>query len=391
VTSEVHAESELRRAREALHERHRMQSIGEVASGVAHDLNNVLNVMGLRLALIRSRPADDVQAEQFASLGRIIDDAAARVTRMQDLSRRQGDDAFELVDLSQVIDESVALAGTQLEQLSLRGKRFRVTTDVPEHFQVRGNSAELKHLFVNLLLNARDAMPDGGTITIQARSEESGVIVAVADEGTGIPEQDLERIFESFYTTKGKDGTGLGLAMARGAMARIGGSITARNRQSRGAEFVLRFPRSPEPPSRRPAQQSGPIPGLDRSLRVLLVDDDPDCLMVTEEVLENEGVAVTAARSGAEAVAKIGEQPYDVLLCDVGMPGMSGWEVAHAARMRQPGLAIYMVTGWASEFAADDMRRGSVNGILGKPLDLDDLRGVLVRAATAPMTAAPVA
>ena len=124
---------------------------------------------------------------------------------------------------------------------------------------------------------------------------------------------------------------------------------------------------------------------------MLLVDDDPDCLMVTEEVLENEGVAVTAARSGAEAVAKIGEQPYDVLLCDVGMPGMSGWEVAHVARMRQPGLAIYMVTGWASEFAADDSRRGSVNGILGKPLDLDDLRGVLVQAAAAPMTAAPVA
>src|SRR5438309_3128089 len=111
VTVEARAENELHGAREALHERHRMQSIGEVASGVAHDLNNVLNVMRLRLFIIQSRPADDAHAAQLASLSRIIEDAAARVARMQDLSRKQAEETFEPVDLRQVIDESVELAG----------------------------------------------------------------------------------------------------------------------------------------------------------------------------------------------------------------------------------------------------------------------------------------
>jgi len=363
-----------------------------VASGVAHDLNNVLNVMRLRLSLIQSRPADDAQSAQLASLARIIEDAAARVGRMQDLSRKQADETFELVDLRQVVDESVALAGTQLEQLSLDGKRFGVVTDVAEHFQVRGNSAELKHLFVNLLFNARDAMPEGGTISIQAHREEGGaVVVTVADEGSGIPEENLERVFDSFYTTKGKEGTGLGLSMARGAMARIGGSITARNRAPRGAEIVLRFPRSAEAPAVQPPHSAGAMLPPDHSLRVLLVDDDFDCLVVTAEVLQHEGASVTSARSGAEAVTKLHEQPYDLLLCDIGMPGMSGWEVAREARMRQPGLPIYMVTGWASEFTVGDDRRRTVDGILGKPLDLDDLRDVLAKAVATPPPAAPAA
>jgi signal transduction histidine kinase/ActR/RegA family two-component response regulator len=391
VTAEATAENELREAREALHERHRMQSIGEVASGVAHDLNNILNVMRLRLSLIQSRPIDDAQATQLAALVRIVEDAAARVGRMQDLSRRPDDEAFELVDLRNVIDESVALAGTQLEQLSLHGARFRVVSDVPEDFQVRGNSAELKHLFVNLLLNARDAMPEGGAISIRGWNEDDVSVVSVADEGVGIPEEDLERIFESFYTTKGKEGTGLGLSMARGAMARIGGTITARNRGFAGAEFVLRFPRSFEPHSVELKRLETHLPPLDRSLRILLVDDDADCLAVTEEVLQHEGADVTAASSGADALSRLREHHYDLLLCDIGMPGMSGWEIAREARMRQPGLPIYMVTGWASEFASADERSRNVDGVLGKPFDLDELRGILARAAAPPQASGPQA
>jgi CheY-like chemotaxis protein len=389
VTDEVRAEAELRGAREALHERHRMQSIGEVASGVAHDLNNALNVMRLRLTLLQRHSRDREQSAQLASLTRIIDDAAVRVARMQDLSRKHSDESLEIVDLRQVIDESVALASTQLEQLSLQGKRFRVLTNVPARLEVRASSTELKHLFVNLLLNARDAMPRGGTISVEGRSEDGGAVVTVSDEGTGIAEDNLERIFDSFFTTKGKEGTGLGLSMARGAMSRIGGSITARNRVPRGAEFVLRFPRSGVARAVALPGSARTAPARRRSLRVLLVDDDPDCLAVTEEVLQHEGLTVTPARSGAEALTRLDEQPYDVLLCDIGMPEMSGWEVAHEARIRQPRLPIYMVTGWASEFAAEDTRRQSVDGVLGKPLDLDDLRGLLARIASAPLAAAP--
>ena len=117
--------------------------------------------------------------------------------------------------------------------------------------------------------------------------------------------------------------------------------------------------------------------------------DDQDCLAVTAEVLQHEGAEVTAASNGAEALTRLREKAYDVLLCDIGMPGMSGWEVAREARTNQPGLPIYMVTGWASEFADDDKRRRNVDGVLGKPIDLDDLRNILARAAGATPAAAP--
>jgi CheY-like chemotaxis protein len=171
--------------------------------------------------------------------------------------------------------------------------------------------------------------------------------------------------------------------MARGAMARIGGSIQARNLSPRGAELLLRFPpRDPaeRPPPRATVTAPAPIRG---TLRVLLVDDDADCLDVTRDVLQAEALDVDVAHSGTEALALLGKHSYDLLLCDVGMPEMSGWQVAAEAKAARPALSIYMVTGWASEFTSADSRREAVDGVLAKPVDLDELRGVLGRIASA--------
>jgi signal transduction histidine kinase/ActR/RegA family two-component response regulator len=382
VTREAHDETELRNAQDALLHRDRLQTIGEVASGVAHDLNNALNVMRLRLGLMR-RDADEgrIQREHLDVLGRIVDDAAVRVARMHDLAGKR-DEEVAIIDLGQTISEAVTLARANLEHSPTSdGPRFHVVTKTGGAPPVLANPTELRHLFVNLLLNARDAMPSGGTISIECRPESGCTTVAVADEGTGIPAENLQRIFESFFTTKGSRGTGLGLSMARGAMARIGGSIQARNRSPYGAEFLLRFPLQPgvEEPA-LPAPKPEP-PSIHGNVRVLLVDDDADCLEVTQAVLEAEAVAVDVARSGQEAIALLLRGSYDLLLCDVGMPEMSGWEVAAQARIGHPALSIYMVTGWASEFASMDSHRHAVDGILGKPLDIGELREALGRVA----------
>jgi len=385
VTEQAHAEAELRKAHETLRHRDRLQTIGEVASGVAHDLNNALNVMRLRLELIR-RDAEEKQVihrEHLDAFARIVDDAAIRVARMHDLAGKRGDD-FETVDLSRVISEAVAFARSEIEhRATADGIPFRLVTKVHEAATVLANPAELRHVFVNLLLNARDAMPGGGTISIACIRETDYLIVSVTDEGTGIPAESLDRIFESFFTTKGSRGTGLGLSMARGAMARIGGSIKASNRSPRGAEFVLRFPLlPPEERTAPPAGVPSPRPAIRDQLRVLLVDDDVDCLEVTRDVLQAESLLVEVARSGAEALALLRHHPYDLMLCDVGMPEMSGWQVAAEARTHRPSLAIYMVTGWASEFGSMDSRKQAVDGVLGKPIDLGELREIIHSVAS---------
>jgi len=387
VTEQLRAEAKLRVAQEALHRSHRMEAVGELASGLAHDLNNALNVMRMRLELFRREVPDATGNAHFEAFTRMVTDAAARVLRMHELSRKQTDPSFEEVDLRQVIDDAIAMARPELEQRSASDERhFDLRSNVGALPPVRANPTELKHLFVNLLLNARDAMPEGGAISIEASREEDFAVVCVNDEGTGIPEEHLETIFESFFTTKGPRGTGLGLSMARSAMARLGGSIVARNRKRKGAEFLLRFPLCTRSALAERAKSEQVVPHIERSLRLLLVDDDPDCLEVTKEVLRGEPLEIDTASSGTEALAKLEENGYDLLLCDVGMPDISGWQVAQKARVRHPAMPIFMVTGWANEFVSAESRPGSVDGVIAKPVEIDELRAIIARTALLPAT-----
>ena len=388
VTEQWRAEADLRAAQEALDRRHRMEAVGELASGLSHDLNNALNVMRMRLELFRRELPEASRNAHFEAFTRIVDDAAARVLRMHELSRKQSEPSVEEVDLRQAIEDAIDMARTELEQRSVGDARqFHLRSDVAGLPPVRANLAELKHLFVNLLLNARDAMPQGGTISIEAARDEEFAVVSVSDEGTGIPEDQLETIFQSFFTTKGQQGTGLGLSMARSAMSRLGGSIVARNRPEKGAEFVLRFPpctRAAAPKAVPPPQTAPPV---QRSLRVLLVDDDPDCLEVTKQVLRIDPLDIDTANSGTEALRRLEGDAYDLLLCDVGMPDMSGWQVAQKARACHPEMRIFMVTGWASEFASAESRPGTVDAVIAKPVEIDELRALIAR--TAPVEAQP--
>jgi len=385
VTEQLRGEAELRAAQEALHRRHRMEAVGELASGLAHDLNNALNVMRMRLALFRRELPEACRNAHFEAFTRMVDDAAARVLRMQELSRKQGEPSVEEVDLKRVIEDAIDMARTELEQRSVDDARqFHLRAEVAGLPPVRANLAELKHLFVNLLLNARDAMPEGGTISVAASRDEDFALVSVSDEGTGIPGDQLETIFQSFFTTKGQNGTGLGLSMARSAMARLGGSIVARNRLDKRAEFVLRFPLCTRSAAPEPLQTT---PSIQRSLRVLLVDDDPDCLEVTKEVLRIDPLDIDTANSGTEALKRLDGDAYDLLLCDVGMPDMSGWQVAQKARVRRPEMRIFMVTGWANEFASAESRPGSVDAVITKPVEIDELRALIARAALRPAAA----
>jgi signal transduction histidine kinase/ActR/RegA family two-component response regulator len=392
VTEQLRAEAELRAAQEALDRRHRLEAVGELASGLAHDLNNALNVMRMRLELFRREMPEACSNPHFEAFTRTVDDAAARVLRMHELSRKQSDPSMQEVDLRQVIDDAIDMARTELEQRSVGDVRqFRLLSNVAELPPVRANLVELKHLFVNLLLNARDAMPDGGTISVDASRDEEFAVVSVSDEGTGIPEDQLETIFESFFTTKGPRGTGLGLSMARSAMARLGGSIVARNRPQRGAEFLLRFPLCTGSAATRRPKLPPPVPSIQRSLRVLLVDDDPDSLEVTKQVLRIDPLEVDTANSGTEALKKLDADAYDLLLCDVGMPDMSGWQVAQKARVRHPEMRIFMVTGWANEFVSAESRPGSVDGVIAKPVEIDELRSLIARASLPAATPRPEA
>jgi signal transduction histidine kinase len=260
VTSQVQSEKELAQTRAAMSEQEHLRALGELSSGVAHDLNNTLNAMKLRLELIeRDTEFTARHRGHLDALARILSDASTRLHHLQDFARQRPENPGEQVHLTDIIREAVDIARSDIEDRAARqGLSLRIEAEVPALPPVSGVAVDLRYVFINLLLNARDAMPDGGTIRVRGTTADNRVVITVEDEGTGIPEAYLHSIFRPFFTTKGSQGTGLGLSMAYGVISRAGGSITAANRPERGAVFTLSFP-LPEKPS-EPSEPSGSPP-----------------------------------------------------------------------------------------------------------------------------------
>jgi len=377
VTARVQAEEELRRNREVLMNHERLKAVGELASGIAHDLNNSLNALRLWVELLRAdssllpRHYDSLQL-----ISRIVHDAGSTIGRLQDFARRRHDRPVENVNLNAIISQSVQIAKSTLEEKnSLLGRSIRIVLELPGLPLVLAEPTELRQIFLNLFLNAQDAMPTGGIIHITGRIEHETILVEVEDEGQGIPEEHLSRIFDPFFSTKGERGTGLGLSIAYAAMARIGGTIFAANRAKGGAIFTLTFPIA----KARHAQEGQHSCARMRPLRLLVTDDDQDNLQSFSAVLESRGHTVIKANSGAEALDKLMDvnAPVDVVFCDLGMPLINGWEIARRVKFFEAPPIFYLVTGWASEIPADDPRRRLVDGVIAKPVDLTILDRLL--------------
>jgi len=374
VSAELGRQRQLQREREALLHEERMHAMGVLASGVAHDLNHALNLICLRVATLRADPQLDGSRRALDMLARVVADAARIVARLQDLARRRRDRPSDPLDLSAVLTGAVEMARTEADTASVR-----IDADVPPLPLVRGAAAELAHVFGSLLLHAQEQMPDGGEIHVKAREDRGRVLVSIQDDGEGLDEEDLARLFDPFSGVAGE--SALGLSVAWGVMSRLGGSLQAQSRRGEGTAFTLTFPLA-APPRREPPRAAATER---RTQRILIVDDEQDNLDVLREVLELENQEVEAIRGGPEALALLAQgERFDLVLCDVGMPEMSGWQVAREIQRIAPGTPVWMLTGWANEIGESDPRLDYVRGVLAKPLDLDRLRSLLHASPGAP-------
>jgi signal transduction histidine kinase len=228
--------------RDELFRNERLRSIGEMASGLAHDLKNILHAGTLRLQILRAKAGDEL-AKDVDALTRSINAAAERVRNLQEFVTARPQESLMPADLPDLILEAIEMVDFLiLKTPTVNGGTINLERKIAAPLpKVHVFPNQLKHVIANLLINGREAMPDGGKLAIEAKHSPSKVELIVADEGTGIPEPILEKVFEPFFTTK-ELGTGLGLSMARDVMTRIGGEIRAENRSPRGAAFILNFP-----------------------------------------------------------------------------------------------------------------------------------------------------
>jgi CheY-like chemotaxis protein len=267
------------------------------------------------------------------------------VRRIQQFARLRPDEVFVRVDLAHIVQEAVAITRPRWEERATRDNRpLDLRLDLRAVPMVNGRPAALTEVLTNFILNALDAMPEGGRLTISTRPGDSRtVVLAVSDTGVGMTEDVQRRVFEPFFSTKGDAGSGLGLAMAYSIVRRHGGEIVVDSAPGRGATFTITFPVAD---ASRQHQAVIAMPGERRHARVLVVDDDPQVCAILGDLLRGVGHAVTTALSGPTALATYSPGRFDVIVSNVGMAEMNGWELTRRLRALDGAVPILFLTGW---------------------------------------------
>ncbi|MEK7329770.1 MAG: ATP-binding protein, partial [Candidatus Eisenbacteria bacterium] len=361
----------------------RLRVAGELASGIAHEFNNVLAAILGRVQLLRLRAREAALSpheleDAFGVMELAARDGAETVRRLRQFGKDEVADAAESVDLDAVIREAAEFTRPRWKNAAEGGGvHIEVSLESSPGAWVRGNAAQLREVFTNLILNAVDALPRGGTLRLGTGAQDGSVTAIVEDDGVGMTPETLQRVFEPFFTTKGVQGTGLGLSMVYGIVQRHGGKLAVRSHPGRGTRIELSFPRSTAAQPPAPPEASAPV----GSLSVMVVDDEPAVLGLLVDILEALGHRAVGHGSGESALEDFQPGRFDLVLTDLGMPGINGWELSQSLRAKDDSVTIAFVTGWGEEVDAERARRAGADAVVAKPFGIEDVARVTQIAA----------
>src|SRR5882762_7838100 len=367
---------DLRTAQTRLVEGETVRALGQMASGMAHHLNNLLAVVSGRLQLLLLRAHDPALRKPLETAERAVGDAAEVVRRVLGFSAAQPVPETTRVDLNEIAADVIELTRPRWQDTAqLRQAMVDIRFEPGDDVVVVGEPAPLREVLMNLVLNALDAMPDGGCLAIRTWTEEGWAYCSVGDSGLGMSPDTRQRALEPFFTTKGPKGVGLGLSVTLGVVQRHRGEMDIQSREGAGTTVTLRIPR----PGVTPPPDTVPLtPSPAAPLKILVVDDEPNVLEALADTLVEDGHTVLRAASGRDALALLdGGERVDVVITDLGMPGMTGWELARALRTRWPDLPVGLISGWTSsaDFSAEEASH--VAFVVAKPYTLGALRTAL--------------
>jgi CheY-like chemotaxis protein len=373
---------QLRQAQQALVQQERIRALGQMASGIAHDINNSLAPILGYSDLLLSSDAPHKDPELVSSLQAIntsAQDAASVVRRLIQFYRpKAGGPALPAVDLASVIDQVLLLTQPRWKaEPESRGTTITVEQHMPPLPAVAADPSELREALTNIVFNAVEAMPDGGVIRFTGEEVAGGVALSISDTGVGMSEDEASKCFEPFFSTKGEKGTGLGLATVFGAVQRLSGTITVKTAPGQGTTFTITLPRFE---ARSEAAEAGavvsPMP-TSPPMRVLLVDDEAPARQLIESFLANDGHAVTAATDGRAGLDQFERGSFDLVITDRAMPVMNGVQMVAGIRRINPDVPIIMLTGYGDLMRASGEQPEGVTLVLAKPVTLSDFRKAL--------------
>ncbi len=374
---------------EQLRQRQRLETLGRASAGFAHDFNNLLGAMIANLGYLQ-RLELPVESPEVAECLVDLNDAATRAAelseRLMDFARGERTHPTPC-DVGEIAEEVARLVRRTFD------RSVEVQTICEEGLLVHGDGLELHQVLMNLCINARDAMPQGGHLTLRARrdSEAGTVEISVIDTGGGMSSRTLRQIFQPFFTTKGIGGFGLGLATVREIVTALGGTIAVQSELGKGSTFDISLPALEQP--RRPPGTRSAIRKRQgkraRPLRVLVVDDEAAVQRSLRRILTQAGHQVSLAASGADALARYADAEPDVVLLDVDMPAMTGDEALRRLRDHHEEAVVVMMSGHRDQAREGRLRDAGAVTVLHKPLSASALLVALEEATQGPDDAVP--
>ncbi len=377
-----HYIAEQERIREQFSQMEKLSALGELASGVAHDFNNTLaGILGRAQLLQRTDDPEKIK-RGLDIIIKTAEDGAKTVKRIQDFARQRRDHDFELVSVDQILMDAGEITRPRWKNCA-EASNIHITLDlqIGSNAFVMGDDSELREVLVNMVFNAIDAMPEGGTLSLTTRTVDGSVIIKIVDTGVGMYPEVRSRIFDPFFTTKGKAGLGLGLAVSFGIIRRHGGNIEVESQYGNGTEFRITLPLAKvaeksvrEIESTSPAQLASAIATTRAErprTRLLVVDDEHFVRDLLGDILEGENCDVYLAEDGSKGLSFFREIEFDGVFTDVGMPGMSGWELAREIRLINKQIPIAVITGWGEAVGSHEQKAAGVDWIIAKPFTAD--------------------
>lgn len=372
--------TEQKQERQRASQADKLRALGQLASGVAHDFNNALAAILGRAQLMRRQIRDEAQTRNLDIIQTAAEDAAATVRRIQTFARQSQSKEFELLEVGSLLRDAVEITRTRWEnEARSRGLHYEVDLDTMRDLTTNGAASELREVFVNLIVNAIDAMPLGGNLSISGERLDDRMSLRFSDTGTGMSEEVRDRIFEPFYTTKGMQGTGLGLAISYGIIERHGGYISVDSEIEKGTVFNIDLP-VVQPVHEKATDAI--IPREIPSLRILVVDDETVVLDTLGEMLTMLSHRVELVPSGRSAIEMLSEERFDLVFTDLSMPEMDGWEVAREIRHAWPDVKIVLVTGYGKGTEPPTGEEGLIDGVIGKPFDFDQVTETIMQVTS---------
>lgn len=363
--------TQLKQAQENLVHTERMRAFGQMASGIAHDFNNVLTTILGRVQLALRGVQDAKLRRNMEIIEQSALDAAQMVRRLQDATRVRTDQYFELVDMNQIMESALENIKPRLDELlETKDARIRTVFDRAQISPVEGSAGELREVMANILLNAVEAMPGGGELTLKSQQQNNRVAVTVSDTGIGMSAEVKKKLFTPFFTTKGSKGLGMGLSVSYGIINRHGGSIEVSSEPGKGSTFIIKFPVA----KRGQEKVISKAPEIDAgNATILVIDDDEGARKVISETLSEAGHKVDIAVNGQEGLSLARRKVYDLVVADLGMPDISGRQVARAIKSDNPMIPVLLITGWGVQLDPLELEKDGVDGLIAKPFKSEEI------------------